>query len=331
MQPNVHDALFKATFSRTEHAASILRAILPPPIAARVDFPALTLCSGNFVDEVLKERSSDLLFSTHLSDRPALIYLLFEHQSTFEDLMAFRLLRYLIRIWEQWLGENPTATRLPIILPIVLHHSEKGWTGATAFEDLLDADEDTRAAVAAHVPRFRFILEDISHETDEALRARAMTALARTVLWCLRHAREPSKFVTELRRWADLVREVRRAPGGAAAFMLILRYILEVSDPDKPEELIAEFAAVVEEEGKEEIVTVADWLREQGRERGVEQGRELGLTQGRREVVLDLLRERFGALPSDAVARVQAADMAKLRVWSKRVLTAPTLADVLAD
>lgn len=47
-------------------------------------------------------------------------------------------------------------------------------------------------------------------------------------------------------------------------------------------------------------------------------------------MLLDLLRERFGALPDAIVARVAAADMAQLVVWSKRVLTAPTLDDVFA-
>lgn len=321
MQSNVHDAFFKAMLSRPEHAASILRQILPPALAARIDFASLAPCLGSYVDEALKERHSDLLFSANIGGRPGLIYLLFEHQSTVDGMMSFRLLRYAVRIWERWLRDNPHAHKLPVLLPVVLHHSEKGWTGSTAFEDLLDADEDTLAAAAAYVPRFRFMLEDISHETDEALRARAMTALARMALWCLRHAREPWELVERMGAWVDLVREVRRAPGGAAALVLILRYIYERNEPDRPDELIARLAAALGDEGKEEIVTVADHLREQGRQ----QGRE----QERREMVLGQLRERFGVLSDAAVARVGAADMGQLLTWSKRVLTAPTLDDVL--
>ena len=63
---------------------------------------------------------------------------LFEHQSTVDSLMSFRLLRYEIRIRERWLRDNPGAHRLPAILPVVLHHSVDGWTGSTSFEDLLD-------------------------------------------------------------------------------------------------------------------------------------------------------------------------------------------------
>ena len=321
MVPNVHDAFFKEMLSRPEHAASILRQILPATIAARIDFATLALCAGSYVDQALKERHSDLLFSATIDARPVLLYLLFEHQSSVDGMMGFRLLRYEVRIWERWQRDNPHAPRLPVILPVVLHHSVDGWSGSTAFEDLLDADPDTLAAVAPHVPRFRFVLEDLSHETDEALRARAMTALARLSLWCLRHAREPWELVDRLGAWMDLVREVRAAPHGAAALALIMRYIFATNEPDKPEELVRRLLAAVGEEGKEEIMTAADQLMERGRE----QGRE----QGQREMrAADQLRGRFGALPDAVVARVAAAGMAELRTWSMSLLTAPSLDDV---
>ena len=47
-------------------------------------------------------------------------------------------------------------------------------------------------------------------------------------------------------------------------------------------------------------------------------------------MVLDQLRERFGALPDAAVARLTAAGMTELQAWSKRVLTAPGLDEVFA-
>jgi hypothetical protein len=75
-------------------------------------------------------------------------------------------------------------------------------------------------------------------------------------------------------------------------------------------------------EAKEEIVTAADWLREQGRQEERE--------RARREIVLEQLQERFGTLPDEAVARVMAAGLDQLRVWTRRVLTAPTLDDALA-
>jgi len=95
--------------SRPEHAASILRLVLDAAIAARIDFASLQLCPGSYVDEALKERHSDLLFSASIGGRPGLVYILFEHQSRADGKMTFRLLRYEVRIWERWLRDNPDA------------------------------------------------------------------------------------------------------------------------------------------------------------------------------------------------------------------------------
>jgi hypothetical protein len=326
MPNNVHDALFKATFSQIEHAEGELKLLLPPKLVARIDFKSLTLCPGSFVDQELAERHTDLLFSANIAGRAAFVYVLFEHQSTVDPLMPFRLLRYMVRIWDGYVADHPSARLLPAILPVVLHHSETGWRAGVRFEDLLDVDGEMRAAIAEHVPRFRFLLDDLNRESDEALHTRAMSAFGRLVLWCLKHARASDELVKGLRGWADLLREVRTAPNGAAALATIWRYIFAVNER-RLEELLPLLVAAVGEDGREELMTTAEYLIEQGREEGLRKG----LQEGRRALLLKQLSARFGALPEDAVARVNAADAAKLDLWAERVLTAPTLADVLEN
>jgi hypothetical protein len=277
------------------------------------------------VDEALKERHSDILFSAQLAGRPALFYFLTEHQSTVEALLGFRFLRYEVRIWEGWLKDNPNARLIPAIVPVLVHHSETGWTGEVFFEALLDVDPEVLEMIAPYVPRFRFILDDLSAESDETLRGRAMTALGRLALWCLRNARTPAEIVRGIGGWLDLVREVRRAPNGAAALAVIFRYIFLVNERFGVEELMGLLAQAVDEEGKREMASVADQLIERGRR----EGERNGLVQGERNVLLKLLRARFGELPEAAVARVNEADVAQLDVWAERVLSAPTLAKVL--
>jgi hypothetical protein len=318
--PTLHDALVKAVFSDPEHAAGELRHILPPALSARIDWSTLSLRSGSFVDEALRGRHTDILFSARCGPDMLLVYLLFEHQSTDEPLMAFRLLRYMVRIWEDHLRKTPSATRLPAIIPLVLHHSDRGWASSTAFEALIDLDDDTRLLIAAYLPRLQFLLDDISDQGDEALHERAMTALARLALFCLRHAREPRELVQQLARWLDLVREVRGAPGGRAALERIWRYIFVATNPDDPKALVDRLIAVVGKESEEEVMTVADWLRSEGRKEGLE--------EGQRQSLLKLLRARFGDVPEATVARIQAAGAAQLGAWFDRALTAAALDEV---
>jgi hypothetical protein len=87
--------------------------------------------------------------------------------------------------------------------------------------------------------------------------------------------------------------------------------------------LVGLLAQALDEEGKAEMASYADQLREEGETKGV--------LRGQRKILLKQLRARFGDLPEAAVARVNAAEVVQLDVWAERVLTAPTLADVLGS
>ena len=159
--PTPHDALVKAIFSHPEHAAGELRHLLDPAFAARVSWGTLRLVSGSYVDDSLRGRHTDLLYSVHYSRSDeegapveVLLYLLFEHQSTDDPLMPFRLLLYIVRIWEQLVRETPSRRRLPAVLPIVLHHSEAGWVSPTTLHDVIDLDAGAMGLVGKHLPQF---------------------------------------------------------------------------------------------------------------------------------------------------------------------------------
>ena len=98
-----HDAFFKEVFSRAKTAKGELEAMLPKALVAELDFSTAQLHSGSFVDEQLRQRHSDLLWSVRLRGREALLYVLLEHQSRPDPLMPFRILRYMVRIWDRWL------------------------------------------------------------------------------------------------------------------------------------------------------------------------------------------------------------------------------------
>ncbi|MCC6557532.1 MAG: DUF4351 domain-containing protein [Polyangiaceae bacterium] len=61
------------------------------------------------------------------------------------------------------------------------------------------------------------------------------------------------------------------------------------------------------------------------------EARSEGLHEGERRLLVRQLRARFGELPADAVARIEAAGVVELERWGERVLAAQTLAEVFAD
>lgn len=117
--------------------------MLPPALVAATDFSTLRVCGGSYVDELLAGSSSDLLFTANVASKPAYYYVLFEHQSDPDELMPFRLLRYIVRILARHVANAKTpaaAPPLPLVISVVLHHGEKGWTVARRLEELFDPD-----------------------------------------------------------------------------------------------------------------------------------------------------------------------------------------------
>ena len=110
-------------------------------------------------------------------------------------------------------------------------------------------------------------------------------------------------------------------PSGVGALHTVLRYISQVSD-EKVEDLIQ---AMLEgaPEVEEHIMTVAEQLRQEGR------------VEGRDEGVASVLRrqlsQKFGPLPEEVLARLDAATYEQLTTWIDRILVADSLAAVFSD
>ena len=119
---------------------------------------------------------------------------------------------------------------LPLVVPIVLHHSDRGWTAATRLEQLFEPAMAEDSELGAFVPRLSFVLDDISHLSDEALRERALGMLPTLALWVLRVGRNPDRLLTSLALWGGLMGELWRAPSGQDALTAIFRYLSIVAD-----------------------------------------------------------------------------------------------------
>ena len=216
---------------------------------------------------------------------------------------------------EGYRAEHPRAKRLPAILPIVVHHSPTGWTAPVAFEDLLDVDAELLDAFGPHVPRFRFLLDDLAVQTDADLRARSrMTAGGRVVILSLKHGRAP--IGVRIRVLAP----DGRAPAARDVLASILRYIVETSRTE-PATLRVLLTRQIGRKAVEKIMTTADRLRREGAAEG--------RAEGKRGSLLSLLRQRFVRVPASARALVDHADEAQLDVWFGRVLTASSIDAVL--
>ena len=144
-----HDNLFRKVFSDEAEAAGLLRPNLPEWLSTRLDWSTLTLQDRSYVDEELEASQSELLFEVQwqAGDGQAgagqagagaagseperlLLYVLFEHQSTPNRWMRFRLLEYCCRIWGDALLADNKRRELPPIVPVVFYQGRRRWRHA---------------------------------------------------------------------------------------------------------------------------------------------------------------------------------------------------------
>jgi hypothetical protein len=319
MTPRPHDALFKAAFEAPAHAAALLREVVPAALCDAIAWETLDHEPGSFVDPKLGDRHSDLLFSALLrTGERALVYLLLEHQSTEHPSMPLRMLAYQIRIWDRFRKEHPGAP-LPPIIAVLVSHVPGGWTAARSFEDLFEPAVLAIPGLAALVPRCSMIIVDLAHLTDDDLKARSLAVFQKLALWLLRDARDPVRFLSSFGAWASALAEAERAGAGIDSFTIVVEYMFRVTNPVYHEEVRVKLRELgPRAEGV--TMTIADYLHDQGLQKGLQQGQIAALRR--------LLLFKFQTLDPQYEARLEAATQEAIDRYFQRVLTADSAAAV---
>jgi flagellar biosynthesis/type III secretory pathway protein FliH len=344
MTSRPHDSLFKWAFESPSDAAALLRELLPPPVRDAIAWETLGDASGSFVDVTLGEGHSDLLFAARLRTRErALAYLLIEHQSTDDPDMPLRMLSYQTQLWgrlrkAQREQKAPPGAPLAPILGVLVGHPPGGWTSARSFEQLLDPEVMAIPELAAMVPRFSMVVDDLARRSDADLRARALAPFQKLALWLLRDARDPERLLNGFDAWIPTILQAGQTRSGRDSINVLVRYLFHTLDPVYFDIVRAKLEQLGTR-SREIAMTIAEYLEEQGRkkgrEEGLQEGRQEGLQEGLREGRLATLRSlllyKFGALDAASEARLQAAAPEALDRYLRRVLAADSLAAVLAD
>jgi len=320
--PTPHDAVFRRVFGVPANAASQLGAVLPPGLAGRLDLGRLAPVPGSFVDEALKWRHSDLLFTAPLDGHDAFVYVLVEHQSSDDPLMAFRVLRYVTRIWDQYEREHPGTRRLPAVIPLVVYQGPDRWTSPVQALDVIDLDADGKRAAEAYLPRFEFLLDDLTRAGEDQLLARELPPAALVTLLLLKTARGNPQITADLRRWAGHLRAVLDQPGGGEAFTMLLTYIELVSDAPAGE--LRDLAASLGPDAEEAYVTTAEMLRAEGEARGK--------ARGKAEDILVVFEQRGIDVDDKSRELVEScADLDTLNGWFRRAFKVDKASDLFEE
>jgi predicted transposase/invertase (TIGR01784 family) len=330
MVASPHDALFKAAFSQPDIARSELAALLPPAVLAHLDLATLEVAPGSFVNRYLGASHTDLLYTLRTSTgESAFVYVVFEHQSSFDPRMPFRFLRYMTEIWERWLRDHPTSNSLPLLFPILLHHGKTGWRAAPEFASMFDVSPGLAEAARPFIPHFQFALNDLTEMPLETLAVRTASLLGRWVNMAFWAARSHQRLQEAVPFMRELSLSITRDPRTRTLLAQVYMYLLRSANSDIAlRELRTILLEIAGPEHREEVMNAAEELIAEGHEKGLEKGR----TEGLRGALLVLLTTRGISLSEIGHARIAAcSEPGVLTRWLERAVTAGDEAGVFAS
>lgn len=275
--PTPHDATFRQFLTQPEVARDFMELHLPAELRVICDLNTLKLESGSFVEDNLRQYFSDVLYSlkTTAGD-DGYVHVLIEHQSTPDQHMAFRLIRYAVAAMQRHLDAG--HKKLPLVIPMLFYTGKRSpYPYSTRW-----LDEFANPELAGKLYSTAFPLVDVTVIPDDEIAGhRSMAAL--TLLQKHIHHRDLAELVDRL------------APILLAGYLSssqvvsLVHYIVQAGETSDAEAFVRQLAQRVPQHG-DTLMTIAQQLEQKGIEKGIQLGRQEGHSEGERDATLKIAR-----------------------------------------
>jgi predicted transposase YdaD len=328
------DSLHHEAFSELRVARSLFENYLPPSLASACDWATLSNETPVYKKCFDSDAFCDLLFAVRFKEKsakpkdrhPLFLNLLFEHQSRPDPLMSYRLLRYMVRIWERYLKEHPKARRLPPVYPIVLHQSRRRWKAPTRLHQLFTIPGCDNSP-PPWLPDFRFHLIDLAALPFDQLRENIIA----NGLLAIMKAIEAPDTAQVLDPVLDILSLALAPENDSQLLGRFLSYLFHYShNLDKPQFLM-KIKTFTQPDMKTKGLSLAQQFIAEGAEKGRQEGRQEGRHTTLVATLERLLTRRFGAVPDPIRQRLHAAPIPELEDLLDQVLDAPPLQDLFPE
>jgi predicted transposase/invertase (TIGR01784 family) len=272
----------------------------------KLDFTQAERQNRSFIPDNLQKQEADLLYKVPFQRGRGFVwvYVLLEHQSRPDRTMDFRLLSYMVQVWEGQVNAAKAARKsvqIYPILPLVFYTGKKKWKQLPTLQTLMELPTE----LEAFVPTWETLFLNL-HETPAETLIQLGEAVA-LVLRAVQAVDESKETLAEALREAatrldDLPDTVQAEIKKGLHYLYLL--IKHKRAEEEQEDLFALLDEVIErraEELREIEMTGAEALIRKGRIEGREQGRE----EGQRELLLKLLTAKFGPVANEISDRVK--------------------------
>ncbi|GFN45426.1 Rpn family recombination-promoting nuclease/putative transposase [Candidatus Regiella insecticola] len=265
-----HDCLFKGSLQHKQVMLDWLVHHLPKETLALIDTDTLVMVPNEYVPQWPDTLYSDIVYSCKIGGKPGYIYIAAEHQSSDDEMMAFRILCYVVELMNNHLKQG--HKKLPIVLPLVLYHGEKSpYPYSTK---IWDCFENPELAKAIALKPFQLI--DLTVMSDEEINQHGLASVMEMLFKHYRQRQSPLSWLEALLSKGKMTTIYTQV--SPDYFKDVLRYFIEIcgkaneAGTDELDKALALWVQSVPEQAQEDIMTFAQQLEKRGEERGMQQG-----------------------------------------------------------
>ena len=278
---NPHDQFFRKSMENKRVAREFLMTHLPAELCPLVDFNSLQLQERSNANAIRRESTVDVLFKTKIMGHEAYIYLLLEHQSSPDPLMAFRVLEYTIQAIGQHLRKHKT-TKIPLVYPLVVYHGKRPFRHSNDINDFVDAP---RELIEKYFLK-PFKLLDLGRIDDAVIKQNAWSGIMEFVLKHI-FARD---MLPHLRNIQAIMQQLDQNDG-REYLGIVLQYVINESTLNDQNAVIDLINKNLSNEMGENIMSLAQQWKAEGELKGELKGKLKGELKGKIETARNMLAE----------------------------------------
>lgn len=259
---HVHDRFFKAAISHIQVAKQLFQQYLPAHIRERIDFDTFAISQGKHTRSNFKQSEVDAVYQARLTtgDR-CYCYAHVEQQRDPERYLPLRQLSYKCDILTQHSRQYP-GEPLPPIFSIVIYNGTRPYPFET---NLLKLFNDQKLAEESLLNPLEFI--DLPTAPDDEISQRPWSG---AMLGLLKHISQ-SDLPDYIREYLCNALAKIEKEEGITYIMSMWTYIIKGSELINKTEFEQLMRNAVSSDTQEEIMTLAERIKQEGIEEGIEE------------------------------------------------------------
>lgn len=304
-----YDSAFKRFMMNVSNAKDFFFVHLPEELKSHCDFLTLQLQNSSFIDIKLRSRMSDILYLVRTKEGDIPIYLLIEHQSRPDKMIAWRMMNYAFSTMNQHLQQGYKS--LPLVVPILFYHGKKkpypfpvNWMSCFPLTSL-----------ANKLYSNNFSLIDLTSIDDDILLTHKKAAVMEIAMKYVNSCHDLNKIAMLLSK------AINQKNCRDEDTIIVVEYLFSILDASDFEFVINKIVEQVDSH-REVIMNIAWRLENKGFELGKNEGIKLGKTEGieigkkivQIELAQNLLKENFDLSLIEKISGLSMQELEELAV-----------------